>query len=158
MARKPTKSKRFKYNLQTLLNVREIRETQAKDAFNAAELQLIEEKKKEVVAREREELAYQDYREFMHTGDIGNPHEIQRHKLFCDKRSDELKRQVQAVEDAKRAVDNARDKMVQAMKDKKIMEKDKENKRDAWKKLMDKEASKFLDDIATIKFSKKKDA
>ena len=48
MARKPTKSKRFKYNLQTLLNVREIRETQAKDEYNEAERRLEEEKEKEI--------------------------------------------------------------------------------------------------------------
>ena len=40
-----------------------------------------------------------------------------------------------------------------AMKDKKILEEDKEKKPDMWKKLMKKEEMKFLDEIASIGFA-----
>ena len=37
MARPPKKSKRFEYNLESALKFRDLRENQAKDAFNEAE-------------------------------------------------------------------------------------------------------------------------
>ena len=42
------------------------------------------------------------------------------------------------------------------MKDKKILEEDKEKKREMWKDVMKKEEMKFLDEIAAISFSKRR--
>ena len=41
---KPQKGKRFRYKLETLLKVRNIRETQQNEVFQAAEKKVIEEK------------------------------------------------------------------------------------------------------------------
>ncbi len=152
MPQKAKKSKRFKYNLQTLLKVREIRQKQAEDAYNEAQRQLEIERQKEEEIRQKEIKAYAEFREFMTTGDLGDTGEINRHKIYVEKVKLELLRQIEAVQRAVESVEQARLALVQCLKDQKIMEKDKEHKREAWRKLMDKEAGKFLDDIATVKY------
>jgi flagellar FliJ protein len=155
MATKAKKSKRFKYNLQTLLKVREIRKKQAEEAYNEAKRQLEIEKKKEEEIRQREILAYSNFRTYMVSGDLGDTGEINRHKAHVEKVKVELQAQIEVVRQATQTVEDKRQALIQSLKDQKMMEKDKENKREAWRKLMDKEDGKFLDDIATIAFSKK---
>jgi flagellar export protein FliJ len=155
MPPKAKKSKRFKYNLQTLLKVREIRKKQAEDAYNEAQRQLEIERQKEEEIRKKEILAYANFREYMKTGDLGDTGEINRHKTHVEKVKLELIRQIEAVRLAVEKVEEARLELVKCLKDEKIMEKDKEHKREAWRKLMDKEAGKFLDDISTVSFVKK---
>ena len=51
MAKKPEKSKRFKYNLQTILNFRERKETEEQEKFVKAQQEFLEEERKEKTER-----------------------------------------------------------------------------------------------------------
>ncbi len=155
MAHKAKKSKRFKYNLQTLLKVREIRKKQAEEVYNEAKRQLEIERKKEEELRQKEILAYAEFREFMTSGDLGDVGEINRHKVHVEKAKQAILKQLEIIQQAIEKVEEARLELVKCLKDQKIIEKDKEHKREAWRKLMDKEAGKFLDDIASVGFVKK---
>lgn len=156
MPSKPKKSKRFKYNLETVLTVRNIREKQEQDAFNAAQRKLEEEIAKEQALRDTQNHEYQELHDLMASGDIGNLAEMQRRKLHLEILEVKIQEQVTVREDAEKAKEEQREKLIQAVKERRIIERDKENKRIAWRKLMDKEAGKFLDDISSVKFAKKK--
>ena len=56
---KPKKSKRFIYNLKTVLKVREIKERQEKDKFHEAEKKVQEEKDKLLELQTIESAMYQ---------------------------------------------------------------------------------------------------
>ena len=149
------KSKRFKYNLQAALKVRKIRETQAQEAYKKSievyeeELRKEEEKKKEIA------IAYQTLHDKMASGEIAGMNEITLRKHHLKVLAGELEEQTKRREEAFEAMEKAREKLVEAVKDKKILEKDREKKKDAWKKMMDKEAAKFLDETTVIKYASK---
>jgi len=76
-------------------------------------------------------------------------------KAHLEQLKGKIVEQVQVREDAEEEKNLQREALVQAMKDKKILEEDKEKKRGLWKKVMKKEEMKFLDEIASIAFSKR---
>ena len=47
-------------------------------------------------------------------------------------------------------MEEQRDVLVQSVKERKVLDKDKEKKKDLWKKMMGKEESKFMDEIGGI--------
>ena len=64
------KSKRFKYNLASILKVREIRERQQKDKFSEAEKKYKEEIEKEEKLKNFLVAKYSELREIMMSGNI----------------------------------------------------------------------------------------
>ncbi|MDR1113878.1 MAG: hypothetical protein LBL50_02170, partial [Candidatus Margulisbacteria bacterium] len=56
------------------------------------------------------------------------------------------------TKEADQRKEEQRERLVKSMKDRKILEKDREHKKQAWKRLMDREATKFLDEISTAKY------
>lgn len=148
------KSKRFTYNLQTVLKVRIIQEKQEQDKYNETIRQLEEEIKKEQALIDQERLQYLELRELM-MGDVANVQMITARKYFLEKLKDDIAAQTQKRIEAEEKKEAQRLKLIEAVKARKIMEKDREKKKIAWKKLMDKEDNKFLDDIATIGFDRK---
>ena len=150
------KSKRFAYKLTAILKVREIRERQQKDKFAEAEKKFQEELRKEQDLKNLLVAKYSELRELMTSGEIGDVNEITRRKIHLDMVKEKVVAQAKIREESETAKEAEREKLVQTVKDKKIIEKDKEKKRDAWKKVMDKEAGKFLDDISGVGYSKKK--
>ncbi|MGE4169489.1 MAG: flagellar FliJ family protein [Candidatus Margulisiibacteriota bacterium] len=158
MASKPKKSKRFNYNLTAVLKVREIREKQRQEAFMEAQRELEEEQKKEAELKQNIADKYQELREVL-TGkrpstDIAG--EVIQRKTNLESLNEKLAEQIQKREEAEKKVDEAREELIKAVKDKKIIEKDKEHKRVAWQKLMIKEDNKFMDDISTVGFDRKR--
>ena len=155
MTKPPKKSKRFKYNLQSALNFRDLRESQEQDKFNVAEKKYKAELDKEEImkAQEREE-----HRGVLGEIDEGKTIDFQRlmmRKAHLEQLKGKIVEQVQVREGAEEEKNLQREALVQAMKDKKILEEDKEKKRGLWKKVMKKEEMKFLDEIASIAFSKR---
>jgi flagellar protein FliJ len=145
----------FIYPLETLLKVREIRETQEQDKFKEAERKVIEEKKKEDELKEIEKLAYNDLSESMASGELPDMGEIQRKKQNLDVLKEKVEAQIQVVKDAEIKKEEQRVVLTKASMDKQVIEKDREKTREAWKKIMIKEENKFLDEIASIQFSGK---
>jgi len=158
MPAKPKKSKRFIYNLESVLKVRFIKEEQAKDALSKAEQELEEEIKKEKELKEFQRLKYIELRELMVSGTIitdASVAELQRRKAHLDILKDQVDEQIEKRKEAEKNRDEKRELLVTALKERKVLEKDKEKKRVAWKKFMDKEDAKFLDDISAIGYVKK---
>lgn len=158
MAKKPKKSKRFIYNLESVLKVRHIKEEQAKEALNKAERELEEEIKKEKELIEFQKLKYIELRELMIEGSIitaASVAEVQRRKAHLEILKDKVDEQIQKRKDAEVNRDEKRELLITAIKERKVLERDKEKKRIAWKKFMDKEEAKFLDDISSVRHVKK---
>jgi len=155
MAEKPKKTKRFKYNLETVLKVRVIRETQEQEKYNIALQELEEEKKKEEALIKAEKEAYEELRKKISEG-IPDVQDILVRKIHLERLVEKIKEQTEKRKEAEKKVEEQRIKLIEAMRDKKIIEKDKEKKGKVWKKFMDKEDSKFLDDIATIGYQFRK--
>ncbi len=153
----PKKSKRFKYNLEAVLKVRDIREKQEQEKFMTAEKQYLEEQKKEEEIKEFQSQKYKELRTIIEPGaKISNFQEVLMRNTHLGIVKTQVEEQEKVKLEAERIKEEKRELLLKAVRDKKIIEKDKENKRDGWKKVMDKEAGKFLDDIATIGFSRKK--
>ena len=153
---KPKKGKRFVYSLETLVTVREIREKQAQDAYKEAERILMEECRKEQELKDLQQHHYQEYVEKMKGGYVPDMNDIKRRKRQIEVLYEKIEEQAKVREEAETKKEEAQEKLIQAVKEKKIIEKDKEKTREAWRKLMDKEDAKFLDDIATIGYEKQR--
>jgi len=145
------KGKRFRYSLDSLLKVRGIREGQAQDKFKEAERLLLEEKRKEEEIKVFEKEKYEELKGMM-TGGAALPdvQQIMMRKAHLEKVRETLAAQEEAVKAAETKKEENRQLMVLAMIEKKIIEKDKSKTRLAWKKIMNKEDGKFLDEIAVI--------
>ena len=81
--------------------------------------------------------------------------QVMMRKAHLEQLKGEIIEQEKIREDAEEAKDSQREMLVKAMKDKKILEEDKEKKRGMWRDSMKKEEMKFLDEIAAIGFAKK---
>ena len=154
---KPKKGKKFTYNLDAVLKVREIREKQEQEKFQEAERKYLEEKKKEADIKNFQQEKYSELRNLMGTGSkISNFQQVLMRKSHLDIVKTQVEDQERAREEADQLKEDQRQQLIKAVKDKKIMEKDREKKQTAWKKFMDKEDVKFMDDISTIGFDRKR--
>ena len=155
---KPKKSSKFKYQLETLLKVRDIREKQAKDKFSEALKKLEEEKQKEEQIKNFQNQKYFELREIMSGGTQGQLTDIRQvmaRKAHLEVVAEQVIEQEKQRKDAEEKKEDERKKVEKAVKDRRIIEINKEKKRIEWRKLMNKEESKFMDEISSIAFVKK---
>lgn len=153
----PKKSKRFDYNLESVLKVRAIREKLQQEKFSVAEKEFIAEKQKEEEIKNFQREKYQELRSLISPGKpIENFQEVLMRKSHLEVLKDKVIEQEKTRETAEVKKEDERQVLIQASMNRQIMEKDKDNKKDSWRKLMDKEDSKFLDEIATIRHDRKK--
>ncbi len=146
------KSKIFKYGLESVLKVRVIREELQKEEVVKAQRALEEEREKERIILEQQDHEnteilniYNGLKPFDFT-------EIQLRKYHLEvlkEQFDEQRKRTIKAEERKKEEDK---KLLKALKDRKILDKDKEKKQLEWKKMMDKEASKFLDEISVTRY------
>jgi flagellar export protein FliJ len=156
---KPQKSSKFKYRLETLLKVRNIREKQAKDKFSAAQKKLDEEKQKEDQIKNFQNQKYSELREIMTggtRGDMTDMHQVMARKAHLEVVAEQVIEQEKQREDAEEKKEDERKNVVKAVKSKRIIEIDKDKRKGEWRKLMNKEEAKFLDEISSIAFVKKR--
>jgi flagellar protein FliJ len=150
MAYQPKKSKSYKYNLESVLKVRKIRELQQKEVLSRAEKKLLEELKREneiVAAQQIQRNALRkDY-----TGEIGNFQQVLLRQHHLEKLKIDKDKQEKVRLEAENKRDKEKEMLVEAVKRKKIMEKDREKKKNLWKRFMNKEENKFIDEIATVR-------
>ena len=81
---KPKKSKRFVYNLESLLKVRKIREKQEQEKFQEAEQRVIDEKRKEKELKDQQAFVYQELIELQSKGANMDMGQILRRKAHLD--------------------------------------------------------------------------
>jgi flagellar FliJ protein len=154
MARPPKKSKRFKYNLESALNFRELKEDEAQDKFNKAKQKYKQELEKENQLKHQEQLEHSGLINQLSEGKTIDFQQVMMRKAHLEQLKVKI---IEQVENRKLAESEKKKKhthLVQAMKDRKILEEDREKKKENWKKVMKKEEMKFLDEIASIAFSK----
>ncbi|NBV41853.1 hypothetical protein EBR96_03690 [bacterium] len=153
---KATKGKRFRYSLETLLKVRLIREKQAQEAFQKAEQAHLDEIRKEQEIKAFQEQKYEELRDIMSgktpTTDV---QQVMMRKAHLENVKEQVAEQEARTKQAEEKKEEQRLKLIGTIRDRKIIEKDKQKTRDSWRKIMTKEDNKFLDDIAVIGFENK---
>jgi flagellar export protein FliJ len=154
---KAKKSKSFNYNLSAVLRVKEIKEKQEQEKFLTAEKHFFEEQKKEEEIKAFQQEKYRELRKIMDPGStISNFQEVLMRNSHLDIVKEQVAEQARVKDEAERLKEEQRTQLVRAVVEKKVIERDKEKKKESWRKLMDKEQDKFLDDIATIGYSRQK--
>jgi len=151
---KAKKSKVFRYQLDTVLKVREIRVQQEQEKFKKAEEKLKAEIEKEEEMKKVQQEAYTELHKLMSSYQLPDMNIIKIRKVHLERMDEQVKEQTEKRKEAEKERDNAREALHKAIKERKIIEKDKEKTREKWRKIMDKEDSKFMDDIAGIRFNK----
>jgi flagellar FliJ protein len=152
--RKAKKSKRFEYNLRTVLKVRNIFERIEKEKFAEAQRKYLEELKKEEEMHEYERQQQVQLRNKL-TGQIEDFASVMHRQQFLKKYKQDVVAQENKTKEADQRKEEQRERLIKAIKDRKIIDKDKEHKKEAWQKLMNREETKFLDDISTTRFFRK---
>lgn len=136
----------FRFRLASVLRLRIYKEKQCKDqvAKCIKELHFAELRRKEILA------AIKQKEEDLLTIQIGkiNLPDLVRHKEYLHYQRELLLVQKALVEDKKKVLQIARTKLIQAMKDRKILDKLQEKQYDDYLYIEDKKEQAVLDDLA----------
>lgn len=157
MAKEVTPGKKFKYGLETVLKVRGIREKKEQEKFADKKRAYLTEKEKEEALKQKKAGEEQEIREAFKPGKTSDFEKVMRRHAHLGILKGEIETQVEKVIESSRILEDQREKLLNSMKDKKIMEKDKENKLRDYGKVMQDLEIKFLDEIATQRFVREKE-
>lgn len=149
---KPKPGKRFQYDLEAVLKVRGIREKKEQEKFALKKREYLKEKKKEDEIATEKQGKEEELRGVFKRGPISDFEKVLRRRAHLDVLKDDLDAQVEKVIETSRLLEEQRARLVESMKDKKIMEKHRERKLDEYNKLMLNLEMKFMDEIATQRF------
>ena len=148
---KPKKSKRYNYNLESVLKVRNIREKLQIEETARAKRKLQEEQEKQDKIKLAQDLEHQNILN-LYSGEALDFTQIQLRKHHLTKLTEDFQKQEIETNKAVQKKEKEEKNLIKAVKDRKILDKDKDKKRALWKKLMEKEDVKFLDDISVSRF------
>ena len=153
---KPKIGNKFVYSLETLKKYRDINEKKQQEELIKAEQVVKEEQQKEIefVAEQNNHYAY--FEDILASDEIPSLDIIQMNQVHMKKLQEKVNTQKEEVKKAEEHKDEQKEKLVEATKEKKIIDKDREKTREKWKKMMDKLDAQFLDELGTIKFARKK--
>ena len=151
--KKPKKGK-FRYNLASVLKVRTVREKKEREKFAETQKILEQEKKKEEELKASHLQAQLDLRSNFESDQAINFTRVFLQQNHIENLKEEVTTQEEVREKADKKNETQREKLVESMKDKKIIEKDHENKKKLWQNLMNKEEMKFIDEIASTHFNR----
>lgn len=157
MAEKPRPGKKFKYKLEPVLKVREIREKKEQEKFAEKKRAYLAEKEKEEAISREKKGKEEELRGVFRHGPISDFAKVLRRKAHLEVLKDDLDEQVERVIEASKLLEEQRARLIASMKDKKIMEKHRERKLDEYKKIMQELELKFMDEIATERFKHEKE-
>jgi len=152
MAQAPKPGKKFKYALETVLKVREIREKKEQEKFAEKNRAYLKEKEEETAIAAQKKGKEEELRGVFRRGPISDFAKVMRRRAHLDVLKDDLNEQVEKVIEANKLLEEQRARLIESMKDKKIMEKHKGHKLEAYNKLMQNLELKFMDEIATQRF------
>ncbi|GHU40945.1 hypothetical protein FACS1894111_02420 [Clostridia bacterium] len=145
---------RFSYKMQSILNIKYKLETQAKTAFGIAQAALSAQEDKLLAVQERQERYEQKAKELM-CGHLDFPEiKFSRQAVLAIK--EVVKEQVLAVHLAQRNVEAARQKLNEVMTERKTHEILREKAFDEFKKEVEAEESKAIDELVSYKGAEKK--
>src|SRR3989339_1407811 len=153
MARK-IKAGKFKYGLETVLKVRKIREKKEQEKFAEKKREYLKEKEEEDKLRYRKKSEENVIRDAFKKGPISDFEKVMRRHANLGILKENIETQVEKVIEASKKLEDQREKLIASVKDKKIMEKDKENTLKKYNKLMQDLELQFLDEIATQRYQR----
>jgi flagellar FliJ protein len=153
---KPKPGKKFKYGLESVLKVRAIKEKKEQEKFADKKREYLTEKEREEQIERNKKTKEGELRGVFKKGAISDFAKVLRRKAHLEVLKDDLDKQIEKVIEASKLLEEQRAYLIEAMKDKKVMEKHKEKKLDEYKKIMQALETKFLDEIATARFKPEK--
>ncbi len=140
---------KFKFRLQTYLNLKVQLEKDAKNELGLATIKLQEEKSKLQSIEDCIELYSEKFRKAC-TGSI-QPARIKELKIYLEHLDNRKEIQLLNVKKAQENVDKKREKLIEIMKDKKVLENLKENKFQEYKKEEEKSEQLRIDELVSYK-------
>lgn len=145
---------KFKYRMQSILNIKEKLEDQAKNDFSRARLHLDEETDKLQTLEKRKEDYVEEGRRIRK--DAINIKDLENNDYAIEKMDEYILRQQEQVKRAERELENARIKLTEAMQETKIQNKLKEKAFEDFKKELNAAESKEVDELTSYTYGQKK--
>ncbi len=149
---KPVKPGKFKYDLESVLKVRGIKEKREQEKFAEKKRAYLKEKAREEALEEEKVTKEGELRGIIRRGPISDFERVLRRRAHLGALKVNLDEQIERVIDASRILEEQREKLIESMKEKKIIERHKEKKFEEYKKLMEELEMKFMDEIATERY------
>ncbi len=155
MAKEIKPGKKFKYGLESVLKVKEIREKKEQEKFAVRQKEYYEEKTKEQQIQDEKKDQSSQFKKIVGKGtmDFGKVLARRQHLIVL---KEALDAQIEKVIESSQKLEKQREKLLDAMKDRKIIEKDKEHKLEKYNEVMKQYEIKFLDEVATLRFKREK--
>ena len=153
MAREQKPGK-FKYALETVLRVRGIKERREKEKFADKQREYLTEKEKEELLEEEKKEKEGELKHIIKKGPISHFEKVLRRHAHLGVLKKDIDEQIEKVIDASKRLEDQRSKLIESMKDRKIIEKDKGHKLEDYDDMMKNLEIKFLDEIATQRFKR----
>src|SRR3989338_9811135 len=142
---KPAPGKKFKYDLEAVLKVRGIREKKEQEKFAEKKREFLKEKRKEEAIKEEKHTLEEELRGVFRRGPISDFEKVLRRKAHLEVLKDDLDEQIEKVIETSRFLEEQRARLIESMKEKKIIEKHKGRKLDEFKKAVQDLELKFMD-------------
>lgn len=148
------KAGRFKYSLETVLKVRGIKEKKEKEKFAEKQVVFMTEKEREDAMKVQKLDKEHELKSIIRKGPVTDFEKVLRRHAHLGVLKKDIDTQVEKVIDASKKLEDQRAKLVDAMKDRKVMEKNKEHQVKEYDEMMKNLEIKFLDEIATQRFKR----
>jgi flagellar protein FliJ len=148
------KAGRFRYSLETVLKVRGIKEKREKERFAEKQIAFMTEKEREDALKVQKKDKEFELKSIIKKGPVTDFEKVLRRHAHLGVLKKDIDTQVEKVIDASKKLEDQRTKLVDAMKDRKVMEKNKEHKVKEYDQMMKNLEIKFLDEIATQRFKR----
>jgi len=153
MAREQKPGK-FKYDLETVLKVRGIKERKERERFAEKQREYMTEKEKEERLEEEKREKEGELKHIIKKGPISEFEKVMRRHAHLGVLRKDVDDQIEKVIESSKKLEDQRSKLIDSMKDRKIIEKNKEHRLDEYKEMMKQLEIKFLDEIATQRFKR----
>ncbi|MBE5969615.1 MAG: flagellar export protein FliJ [Lachnospiraceae bacterium] len=142
---------RFVYSMQSVLNVKYSLEDQAKATFATRARQLEDERAKLQAIYDK--IAFYEEEIRRKSLDVLNVRELQSYKDGIENKKEEAKKQIVQVNVATKNLEIARNKLTEAIKERKIHEKLKERQFEEFKEELAKAESSEIDEVVNYKYT-----
>lgn len=156
MAREMKPGKKFRYDLETVLKVRKIKEKKEQEEFAKRTRDYMTEKEKqEKIEREKQDRE-KELRSILGKGPIQGFERVMQRKMHLGILKDERDKQEKKTDEANERLEAQRQSLVTSMKDRKVMERHRENTLKKYQHLMRQVEGKTLDETAVLRHARKK--
>lgn len=149
------KQKRFKYRLESVLKAREAKKKQQQATLSKAQRIQAEEQRKEEEIKKFQAEKYMELRTELSAGETVDFNSLILRKTHLERLAKAVDEQIETREKADAVVQTEQEKLTYCTQAEKIIKKDKENRRTLWKRAVQREEIKTIDDIASGQFVRK---